>query len=67
MFATLFSSRLNDYRSTKKRWDMSRLPRFDKDFYKEHSSVAARSDVSYALRNGWGEVYALGRGTVGNL
>ena len=39
-------SRLNDYKPSKKRWDLSRLPRFEKDFYKEHSLVNARSEVS---------------------
>ena len=39
------SSRLNDYRSIKKKWDLSRLPRFDKDFYKEHTNVTSRPDV----------------------
>lgn len=43
---SLAHSRLNDYKSSKKRWDMSRLPRFEKDFYKEHPIVAARNDVS---------------------
>ena len=41
-----YYSRLNDYRSTKKRWDLSRLPKFEKNFYKEHPVVASRPDVS---------------------
>lgn len=43
-------SRLNDYRSTKKRWDLSRLPRFEKDFYKEHPNVTNRSEVSCLIK-----------------
>jgi len=41
-----FCSRLNDYRPTKKRWDLSRLPKFEKSFYKEHPVVTGRPDVS---------------------
>ena len=43
-------SRLNDYRSSKKKWDLSRLPKFEKDFYKESPIVAARSDVSVGTK-----------------
>lgn len=42
-------SRLNDYRSVKKKWDLSRLPRFDKDFYKEHPNVLSQSEVQNQL------------------
>lgn len=30
----------------KPNWDMSRLTKFEKNFYKEHPSLTARSDVS---------------------
>ena len=39
------NSRLNDYKPSNKKWDLSRLPRLEKNFYKEVPSVAARSDV----------------------
>ena len=31
----------------KPRWDLSRLPRFEKDFYREHPDVANRTQVNY--------------------
>lgn len=38
-------SRLNDYRSSKKRWDLAKLPKFEKEFYREHPNVGRRSMV----------------------
>ncbi|KAI8794000.1 ATP-dependent RNA helicase dbp2 [Biomphalaria glabrata] len=31
----------------KPKWDMSALPKFEKNFYKEHPAVANRSPVSF--------------------
>lgn len=42
-------SRLNDYRSTKKKWDLDRLPRFEKNMYKEHPNVKARTPVRHVM------------------
>ena len=42
-------SRLNDYRSSKRKWDLSRLPKFEKQFYREHPDVNRRTMVSGAL------------------
>lgn len=55
----VFSSRLNDYKPSKKRWDLSRLPRFSKDFYKEHPNVAALSDVSRFMSLQLGDIILL--------
>ena len=33
-------------RLRKPRWDMSRLPKFEKNFYVEHPNVTRRTDVS---------------------
>lgn len=33
-------------RLRKPKWDMARLPRFEKNFYVEHPAVTGRSDVS---------------------
>ena len=42
-------SRLNDYRSSKRKWDLSKLPKFEKDFYREHPDVTRRSMVSQCV------------------
>lgn len=42
-------SRLNDYKSTKKKWDLDRLPRFEKNLYKEHPNVKARNPVCHVM------------------
>ena len=39
------SSRLDDYQPSRKRWDLSRLPKFEKNFYSEHPAVSARAEV----------------------
>lgn len=33
----------------KPRWDMDALPRFEKNFYREHPNVQARSNVSICI------------------
>ena len=38
-------SRLNDYRPSNRKWDLSRLPHFEKNFYHEQRAVSSRSDV----------------------
>lgn len=43
-FINIFS-RLNEYRPSKKRWDLSRMGKIEKNLYKENPKVAARSDV----------------------
>ena len=43
-FCTFFS-RLNEYRPSKKRWDLSRMGKIEKNLYKENPKVAARSEV----------------------
>ncbi len=41
-----FFSRLNEYRPSKKRWDLSRMGKIEKNLYEENPKVTARSDVS---------------------
>lgn len=37
----------------KPRWDLSRLPKFEKNFYKEHPNVARRSQVCFSISYIW--------------
>ena len=41
----VFISRLNDYRPSNRKWDLSRLAHFEKNFYHEQRIVTSRSDV----------------------
>ena len=45
LICVCFYSRLNEYRPSKKRWDLSRLPKIEKNLYKEHPTVLGRSEV----------------------
>jgi hypothetical protein len=40
---------LNEYKPSKKRWDLSRMGKIEKNLYKEHPKVAVRSDVSQLI------------------
>ena len=37
---------MNEYKPSKKKWDLSRLPRIEKDLYREHPEVRGRDEVS---------------------
>eukprot|EP00731_Ephydatia_muelleri_P029374 Em0020g1018a len=54
-------SRLNDYKSTKKKWDLDRLPRFEKNLYKEHPNVKARNPEEVEVYRKARQVYVRGR------